>query len=412
MNKKKSLTLIYLLCTTTMLFAQKFGDYTPFPRGEGYPKITENTKIVYVDKESNYGLLIVSATNFSDGVALYKDPKSHMWGIIDTAGNVLLKPLITLGFGESLPRFYEGRAAIKAKSGSGVWMIDTKGETVAKWPHVSSVPLFVDGYAGVLFRDSAGKVKSGYINTKGKVVFPKQIQSVARFADKPTMFYFKDDMCPYMNLESNQWGFFNTEGEVVIPAQYQEVLEFSDGLCGVKKGGKWGFINTKGETVLDFIYSEKPKSFSHGYAIVYRLSDRMYCFIDTTGAIKYSAKAALNFSKDGIAVVEKKGQHYMINSNFEVVKRLGQLDLIDSFNKDRVRFEEGSDFWLLRPSNFNSDVVTDRDLKPIFWSYSLESFHNGLSYLLFDDPNDTQIRQSGYVNTKGEVVILFKANEF
>ena len=410
--KKKGLILVYLLCATITLHAQKFGDYVPPIRGAGYPEITENTKIVYTDRSSAYSTLTTNATDFSDGVALYEDPRSRMWGIIDTAGNILLKPTITLGIAEPEPRFYKGRAAINAKDREGIWMINKKGETVAKWPHIKTVPHFVNGYAGVIFQDYAGKKMSGYINTEGKVVFPKLTQGYQGFASVPTMRYFKDDMCPYKCLKSNQWGFFNSKGEIVITAQYQDVLEFSEGLCGVKDGDKWGFINTKGETVLNFIYSKKPTSFSNGYAIVYRLSDRMYCFIDTTGAIKYSANNVINFSKEGIAIIDKGGKTYMINPNLEVVKRLGQLDLTDSYHKNTAQFEECSDFWVLRPSNFNSHIVTDHNLKPIFWSYSLNAFHDGLSYIIFDDPNDTQNRQSGYVNKKGEIVILFKANEF
>jgi len=67
------------------------------------------------------------------------------------------------------------------------------------------------------------------------------------------------------NFTMRLWGFRNAEGKIVIPAKYDKVQNFSHGLAAVASGewdlAKWGFIDTKGRMVIPQKFSHEPSPF-------------------------------------------------------------------------------------------------------------------------------------------------------
>ncbi len=418
---KRTLLLSFVMLCTVVAVAQKnpkTGDVVFLPEGEGLPRVTENTKIVYVDKDpSSHGNPIIKdVKNFNDGIASYKDPATKKWGTIDTLGNIMMAPFLIPEFGEPLPVYVNGYAFIKAPKGEkGFHIIDKKGNVFKKLPNIRKIDSKrnSDGYVGVLYSGDAYKgAKYGYIDSQGNPKFPAVSETI-KSAKAPEFQGFSDGLTPFLCQSKHLWGFFNEQGEIVISAQYYKVKNFSDGVAAVvkEKNGKWGYIDTKGEVVLDFKYSIEPSNFSHGLAIVVRTTDRTKCIINKSGEIVKEYKQEIEgFNKNGISLIKTGAyQTSMINTDFEIIKSVGEMSLIRGFDKEQ-RFFDYDTFFVLDPSGWTASYVTDRDLNVIFKASSIRTFNNGLAFVLYDEQGKG--RQSAFVNPQGEVVILFKYNEF
>lgn len=417
--KKILLLSIAMFCAIAAVAQKdtKTGDVVFLPEGEGLPRITANTKIVYIDKDpSSYGNpVITDVKSFSDGIAAYKDSASKKWGTIDTLGNVMMAPYLIPEFGEPLPVYVNGYAFVKAPKGErGFHIIDKKGKVFKKLPNIYKIDSKrnVDGYVGVLYYGDAYKgSKYGYIDSQGNPKFPA-VSETMKYAKAPEFFGFSDGLTPFLCQSKRLWGFFNEKGEIVIPAQYYKVRGFSDGVAAVvkEKNGKWGFIDSKGDVALDFKYSIEPTDFSHGLAIVVRTTDKTKCIINKSGEIVKEHRLDIGgFTKSGVALIKTGAyQTELINTNFETIKSFGGMPVMSDLGKDR--FFDYDTFFVLKPSGWTASYVTDRDLNVIFKAYSIENFNNGLAFVLYDEPGKG--RQSAFVNPQGEIVILFRYNEF
>lgn len=417
MKKLIILTNVLLLLAVSS-FAQKYGDMK-LPKGdECAPKITENTKIVYVDKSPRTmsPQLIMSCTNFSDGIAAYHDPASGKWGTIDTLGNVVIPPKFTGGYGKRLPVYVNGHAIVTAPQGErGYHIIDKKGNIVKKLPNIAEIDnnRYTDEYVGVLYYGNiANGSKYGFIDYNGNVKFPK-ISNTVDYAKLPVAYGFKEGLSLFVDQKTKLCGYFDEQGNIAIAAQYSAGFQFAEGVAAVcNKDEKWGFIDTKGNTVIDFKFSIRPTNFVNGTAMVIRTTDQSVCVINKAGEIvkEYPPHTKIGeFNSNGTCLLCPKIYNtVIINTDHEVVKKLGKLDMFGS-NSEPTFIDYGS-FYVISPSGWTSSYITDLELNTLCEVYSIKEFHDGLAFVLFDDKRPQ--RHSAFVNPKGEIVILFKYNEF
>jgi hypothetical protein len=130
---------------------------------------------------------------------------------------------------------------------------------------------------------------------------------------------FSEGLAPYH--ENGLWGFIDTIGNIIIPAKYLNVGTFSEGLVSVasKINGqiKQGFIDKNENPIIDFVFDPLYflPYFKNGIAIVWRLNERQWRYIDKSGNLipdlsDFNPKKL--FSKQGVAVAYQNGIEYII----------------------------------------------------------------------------------------------------
>lgn len=164
----------------------------------------------------------------------------------------------------------------------------------------------------------------------------------------------------YVKGETGSWGYFDNTGAVTIKPRFAMAYPFSEGLAfaRTKDGNQSGYIDKTGKFrfTFDFYPTLVPGDFKEGLALVGK--NRKWGFIDKTGAFVIDPiyNDALPFS-DGLAAVKTRNKWGLINRTGEVVVE--------------PKYE-----WIF-------------------------PFHNGLALVRGD--------RSGFMNTKGELVIDFQA---
>ena len=128
--------------------------------------------------------------------------------------------------------------------------------------------------------------------------------------------------------------------------EYFIVGDFFEGLARVENGGKCGFIDKTGNVVIPLEYdADRYSHFSEGLALVYkggqyaaasqRIMEGGKCgFVDQSGkvVIPLEYDNATYFS-EGLAIVEKNGRQYIINTKGNIVASLNSYyDRFDSFS--------------------------------------------------------------------------------
>lgn len=89
------------------------------------------------------------------------------------------------------------------------------------------------------------------------------------------------DLVPYFNPISKDWGYCDWNKKSVVIAQFEEANLFYDGLAIVKDNGLYGVINPRGQFVVECKYS-KIYPFNEGFAAVLS-KDNKIGFIDSYG---------------------------------------------------------------------------------------------------------------------------------
>jgi len=87
--------------------------------------------------------------------------------------------------------------------------------------------------------------KSGFINAKGKLICDIKYEYDADME-------FKEGMARVCS--GGKWGFLNENGEEAIPPRFDYVSSFNEGLARVCRDSKWGFINKNGDIIISINY--------------------------------------------------------------------------------------------------------------------------------------------------------------
>lgn len=191
-------------------------------------------------------------------------------------------------------------------------------------------------------------MKQILINKQGKALFPCDDFNVMS----------EGLICVQSN---GLWGVMNEDGEIIIPFQFEGASHFKESLCAVKQNDKLGFINRVGTFIIEPQY-EKGYHFENGCAKV-MLSGKW-------GLINKVGKVLIPFTK-------------------------GSPDSVEEPHDGLIRrHDDSSQYWWFIDTFGN--VVINK-----FKCSWVDDFSDGLAEIRDGDG------RTGYINTKGELVIPF-----
>lgn len=259
----------------------------------------------YIDKT---GKLVIPAQfdvalPFHNGRAYVRI--AQRWGIIDKAGNWIMKPILETPEHNYLENEY---AAYEYNSD----YLPSSGETADPF----------------VFSENMGSIykygKYGFVNTAGKIIVAPIYDQVKAFTSGLAAVRAGD-----------RWGFIDKTGKLVIPLKFSEAFSFVEGVALVRNEiisendaentseydrERFGFIDTKGNWIIPPMY-QNATSFSEGVAAVTKTWNS-YQFIDKGGkaVIAGPFTAATGF-KNGFAAVRKAG-----NAGVQYIDHKGKTD--------------------------------------------------------------------------------------
>ncbi len=267
--------------------------------------------------------------DFNEGMAVVKI--NNKFGYINSEGKIVIKPIYSRAF-----PFSEGHAVVELNGDySNKALIDKNGRVVfsflekysaqvdatAKGVLVTTNHLSEDKIATHTFV-SGGKTISSVFNSKGKLIFTKQLARINPYKNG-TAIAFKDgcragsDNCCMIiddkgnvltdemyyplvrikndyylagnNLTGNQ-KIINSKGDILQPILKEGLristddLLNSSSLIRVRKNGKSGYINKSGELVIDIQYLNSS-TFSEGLAFVKKMDNTVLCIDENGNAV-------------------------------------------------------------------------------------------------------------------------------
>jgi hypothetical protein len=331
---------------------------------------------------------------FRDGLALlYKD---GFLGLIDSFGNILLKPQ----FNQILD-FEKGIAIVRLNKQSGI--IDRKGNIIL---HPDSVQLqsFNTGFAN--FKDNKSGLY-GIISDSGKIITSAKYKVLQQMREERAAFlrnnsfglltedgreiiwdnFFETENHPELDISYGFYhrgvglqlfnfhngiapffiqkgdkillGFFDKEAKTVIPPIYEDLENFQRFdtaiLAPVKFKGKWGLIDIKGKEVLAFKY-ESPEELR-----------RIRAANQSKGQIQ---PQPVKGHSDILTV--KEAEIYPLFGNFYITSKNGKWGLIDNNGHPQTKFR------------YDAIIALDSNTAVLSWyedSYSLNTGIPRYSYL-------------------------------
>jgi hypothetical protein len=261
-------------------------------RAESHYKPSDVTDYYgYIDKT---GKLVIPAQfdvalPFHNGRAYVRI--AQRWGIIDKAGNWIMKPIL---------------------EEPEVNYVDN--EYAAYEYHPDYVPAHFENAEPFVFSENMGIIykfgKYGFVNAAGKIIVAPMYDQVKAFSSGLAAVRAGD-----------KWGFIDKTGKLVIPLKFSEAFPFAEGVALVRHEiisendeentseydrERFGFIDTKGNWIIPPMY-QNATSFSEGVAAVTK-NWNSYQFIDKNGkpVIAGPFTVAASF-KNGFAAVRKSG---------------------------------------------------------------------------------------------------------
>lgn len=326
------------------------------PTGKSYQFVVNNhgkrisknfSQLYYQDEEGlfTYGVISIG-----------EDPKiwKKSWGLIDTNGNVVLKPTF-----DYIHDFSEGYAAVELDESRGT--IDKYGKIVIGLGEFSALSIN-EGLAPAAIKigekqsddnsffnsDPKPILKFGYIDVSGKIRIRYQFDFADDFKDgaaKVGVGDYAEWATPHIItanevLDEMAYGFIDKKGKYIIPPIYKErfgyfhndstgnapVLqlrfEIADSMIVLYKGRKYGAFNVSGKQVLPFEY-DYLENFNHGYAGFQKGSE--VGIVDRSGKSifhthgDYISFFADGFDSNGIAYVNVNGTVCLIDLSGKLI---------------------------------------------------------------------------------------------
>lgn len=270
------------------------------------------SKQIYAQVISQYD----HVSSFQEGLCVVgvRDNDYHyQFGAIDAKGNVVIPVEY-----DNVHPCQEGVCVVEvggANSKCGI--VDINGNIVLA-PYYHKMEGFQNGLAVV--QDPQTELY-GFVNKKGEIAIPLSYQYAKSFSD---------DLALVM-VQSGKYGYINAAGELVIPAIYDKAKIFSEGLAIVEKAKKDMVINKNGEIIVTLPENQIFDSYRYheGRVVVVKDDDGDWwgdedqkCgYLDTKGelVIDFIYDDAYDF-EDGVALVEKNGREFYINTNGKKVK--------------------------------------------------------------------------------------------
>ncbi len=247
---------------------KSYSAVTPFSDGLAVT-VEANSYPVVVDKDFNKIFEMKSAQEigiFSDGLARFRNYK-QMWGFLDKAGNIAIKPMF-----DYAASFSEGIAYVEARDTSlkpYKAFIDKSGNIIAKYDYekYSKTRNFSDGMAA--FFDGSGW---GFFETKGNVAI-KSGNAWTEVTD------FKNGYASF--AKEGKWGLIDKTGAVILKPEYVYPVTIYSNLGAVMKDNKVGFVDIAGKDIIKPQFNDLVLPFIAGNAVVKSGND--FIFINKEG---------------------------------------------------------------------------------------------------------------------------------
>lgn len=379
------------------------------------PRKTAQTKVINIDSHS-----ITCSKYFKDGVCFVCDPVSKLWGALDTTGTQIIKYEHDFGLmhGKSqYPEFENGVCPIRNPKGS--YIIDKTGKIIKQLTNIRQLSNFQNGIATALqsYTDPKNqyrkKTRAIYVNNKGEVIFPHLFFEL-KWNDVEPMRMFSNNLAAYFDYNINKWGFINVKGEIIVKAQYTKVQDFHDGYAAVlNENKKWGYIDTTGVVKIDYKFLNEPKPFSEGVASVSR-REGSDCLIDKNGIIIldlidqispfYQGRAFVDFNYQSPYKKYDHGNRYkiIIDKDLKAVGLAKYLPLFQDIDKNIHWPKDG--LW------YYGGALVDTKGDEIYSAKNLHEFSDNRAFCNIDDGGNYLV--SCFINKEGEIVFMFKENEF
>lgn len=270
------------------------------------PVVEEGKCVTLIDRDGKEvkkldkldGKSVENVSNFWDGVAIFRTAEGYL-GVIDTKGNVVLKPVFC-----SITPCNEGRLLAvdkkyeqylnddKQRGKVKVSLLDTKGNLVSEWSLGQYETLggtFSDGvmYASVKRGD---KEAFGLIDEKGEWALSPTTRIKGIEEVRAGHFIYTD---------GESYGVMDFKGETVIRAKYASLRFAANDLLYARDRNKdeYFLIDLKGEQVGHEEFSQCLPFYKGKQAFV-ELSDNYWGLIDRKGELQKGLKTDL-YDVDG-----------------------------------------------------------------------------------------------------------------
>jgi len=386
------------ICSVFKTLAQPagiIGDFT-----EVKPDLQKAKSLKFDYNSSDY--------TFREGICALQ--KNNLWGFIDTTGNWIIEPKY-FQWGKSAPFFSDGICLLGLRSADGYGntpvYINKKGEQLFKNQIFKEASPFSDGTAIVGKDTGPGKpVIYSYINTSGVAlqgtVLPKFKGWFFEFGP------FGNGLTKMWDDKLNSYGFVDNKGKWVIKPEnkkWEEADVFADDRCAVQNtiNFYWGYIDKNGATKVQFDYANKPNPFSSGRALV-KNNSYQSGYLDKEGNMALDFKYTLNSFDfhNGYALVTL--------DNPELTKAIIDVDgnIIRKVNSETDPYVNPDGTIVIQPKGQDGLQVLNPDGSVILANalyLKILSFSDNRAYVEFYADN---ANQSGFINRKGELVIIRK----
>ncbi len=346
---------------------------------------------------------------FKEGLCALQ--KNQLWGFIDTLGNWVIEPKYFI-WGNKAPFFSDGICLLGIRAADGYGnipvYIDKKGNQLFKNQSFKEASPFYDGIAVVGKVAGPGKpTVYSFINTQGSAVSgavaPKFKGWFFEFGP------FGNGLTKIWDDKLNSYGFIDNLGKWVIKPenkQWEDAGEFSDERCAVQNTVNfyWGFIDKTGTTRIPFDYREKPNKFSSGRALVKNSEKYKAGYLDTEGNMPLGFKYTFNSFDfyNGYALVTLDNPQLtkaVIDVNGKIIREL--LYYTDPYvNSDGTIVYQPKNQDGLQVLNYDGKIIIREAMYQ-----SISAFSSNLAYVEFYADGS---QQSGFINRKGELVIVRK----
>lgn len=277
----------------------------------------------YADADGNVVISPVyyDATSFVDGLAMVRDAEHKKWGVIDTAGEIIIPMEYS-----SIQRVSDTLFSVTRIDGyqEVFSLVDHTGREIVPQQQYHSIQPFSDGLALVRIGTTPNSYNEslyGYIDEEGRVAIPIKYRYAQEFSEGRAVVEMKGDGLYYIDTQENtindeqydeaqpfsngvacvsrenaegkmKYGLIDREGNVVLPLEYEEIIEFHEGLAAVcmcqEDGSKmYGYVDSAGNLAIPFLF-DYASGFSEGMAVVVDYSEALYgkCgYIDRNGEL-------------------------------------------------------------------------------------------------------------------------------
>ena len=257
--------------------------------------------------------------------AFSEEKPKYSYGFMDTSGKIVIPQEY-----EDADRFSHGLAPVKK---NGLWgYINPNGEVVIPFQFKSAKPFSDDPALAPVEKNDIGEKAWGFIDLKGNFIIPPNFYNATEFRNGVAE--VATEKFKYRSVSKRYDKYFLTKsGKYIyhngLYSYYAGPGQYSEGLMPSCKEGKWGFKDTNDKWIIEPRYTIVG-NFENGFARVQITSPNPYkdCewiseeeplglwgYIDKTGkeVIPLKFRAASNFSKDGLALVDETFQAKTFN---------------------------------------------------------------------------------------------------